>query len=211
VSPRPHIEHIRKPQILTAAAEVIAERGIGATRIADVAERAGTSAGGVLYWFSSKEDLLTQALIRDEEDFNERLTVRLAEVSDPAAKMLAVIDACVEDHDWTLWMELWTRALHDGELRAARQALEDRWRSTVSRVIRAGAQTGVFTPVNSDEAALALAALIDGLAVQVTLGDATLNRGYMRRICIDAAERLLGVELEPLPLSASENGKGAPG
>ncbi|MGZ5356559.1 MAG: helix-turn-helix domain-containing protein, partial [Solirubrobacterales bacterium] len=51
MSPRPQIDHIRRPQILDAAAEVIAERGIAATRIADVAERAGTSAPAVLYWF----------------------------------------------------------------------------------------------------------------------------------------------------------------
>ena len=44
MSPRPQIDHIRKPQLLAAAAEVIAERGFAATRIADVAERAGTSA-----------------------------------------------------------------------------------------------------------------------------------------------------------------------
>ena len=55
MSPRPQIDHIRRPQILDAAAEVIAERGIAATRIADVAERAGTSAPAVLYWFDTKE------------------------------------------------------------------------------------------------------------------------------------------------------------
>jgi AcrR family transcriptional regulator len=48
LSPRPQIDHIRKPQILAAAAEVIAERGLASTRIADVAERAGTSAPAVL-------------------------------------------------------------------------------------------------------------------------------------------------------------------
>ena len=50
MSPRPQIEHIRRPQLLDAAAGVIAERGIASTRIADVAERAGTSPPAVLYW-----------------------------------------------------------------------------------------------------------------------------------------------------------------
>ena len=60
MSPRPQIDHIRKPQILAAAAEVIGERGLASTRIADVAERAGTSPPAVLYWFGSKDDLLTE-------------------------------------------------------------------------------------------------------------------------------------------------------
>jgi AcrR family transcriptional regulator len=34
---------------------VIADRGLASTRIADVAERAGTSAPAVLYWFENKD------------------------------------------------------------------------------------------------------------------------------------------------------------
>ena len=47
MSPRPQIDHIRRPQILEAAVEVICERGLRNTRIADVAERAGTSPSAV--------------------------------------------------------------------------------------------------------------------------------------------------------------------
>ena len=56
------MEHIRKPQILAAAGEVISERGIAATRIADVAVRAGTSPPAVLYWFDDRDKLLNEAL-----------------------------------------------------------------------------------------------------------------------------------------------------
>ena len=62
MSPRPSTAHVRRPAILTAAAEVISERGVQNTRISDVAERAGTSAPGVLYWFPSKDELLAEAL-----------------------------------------------------------------------------------------------------------------------------------------------------
>jgi AcrR family transcriptional regulator len=48
MSPRPQIEHLRRPQLLEAAAAVISERGIASTRIADVAKRAGTSSPAVL-------------------------------------------------------------------------------------------------------------------------------------------------------------------
>src|SRR5262249_50291658 len=65
VSPRPQIDHIRRPQLLRAAADVIVERGLASTRIADVAERAGTSPPAVLYWFRSKDELLAEALTVD--------------------------------------------------------------------------------------------------------------------------------------------------
>jgi AcrR family transcriptional regulator len=38
MSPRPSTAHVRKPAILTTAAEVISERGVQHTRIRDVAE-----------------------------------------------------------------------------------------------------------------------------------------------------------------------------
>ena len=61
MSPRPQVDHIRKPQILNAAGEVIARKGVDATRIADVAEAAGTSPAAVIYWFESRDELLAAA------------------------------------------------------------------------------------------------------------------------------------------------------
>ena len=48
--------------MLRAALEVIAERGFPETRIADVAERAGTSPALVIYYFKTKDNLLTEAM-----------------------------------------------------------------------------------------------------------------------------------------------------
>src|SRR5258708_25943992 len=57
----------RREQMLRAALEVIAERGYADTRIADVAERAGVSPALVIYYFKTKDQLLTAA-IRYYED-----------------------------------------------------------------------------------------------------------------------------------------------
>ena len=50
-----------------SALDVIAERGFADTRIADVAERAGTSPALVIYYFQTKDNLLTEA-VRLAED-----------------------------------------------------------------------------------------------------------------------------------------------
>ncbi len=52
----------RRTQMLEAAIEVIAERGLCDTRIADVADMADLSPALVVYYFGSKETLLTEAL-----------------------------------------------------------------------------------------------------------------------------------------------------
>jgi AcrR family transcriptional regulator len=197
MSPRPQIDHIRKPQLLGAAAEVISERGVEATRIADVAERAGTSPPAVLYWFDSRDELLGEALTFAEDAFYERFSERLAALADPRARLLALIDASASGEDWVLWVELWTRALRDERLREARQRLDDRWRAQIATIIADGVEAGVFADTDPENVALELAALIDGLAVQVTLGDRLVSAALMRAICLDMAGRLLGAELDP--------------
>jgi AcrR family transcriptional regulator len=196
MSPRPQIDHIRKPQLLSAAAEVISERGVEATRIADVAERAGTSPPAVLYWFESRDELLAEALTSAEDAFYERFSERLAELDDPRERLVALIDASVSGEDWVLWVELWTRALRDERLRDARQRLDDRWRAQIAAIVAEGMKAGVFAAADPDRAALELAALIDGLAVQVALGDRRVAPSVMRETCVEVAERVLTTELE---------------
>jgi AcrR family transcriptional regulator len=196
MSPRPQIDHIRKPQLLTAAAEVIAERGMAATRISDIAERAGTSAPAVLYWFDSRDELLAEALTFAEQSFYEELAGRLENHDSASAKLIELISSSGAGDDWALWTELWTRALRDPAMREARQRLDDRWRAQIAEIVGEGQEAGEFAGADPDRVALELAALIDGLAVQVTLGDRVVTAEVMRSTCVEVAERLLETELE---------------
>src|ERR671923_270867 len=75
---RPRLTRQRRMEILEAAVDVIRERGLCETRIADVARRAGASAALVLYYFDSKDRLLTEALTHAEDRFYRGRVVRLA-------------------------------------------------------------------------------------------------------------------------------------
>lgn len=195
MSPRPQIDHLRRPQLLEAAAGVIAERGIASTRIADVAERAGTSAPAVLYWFESKDELLAEALTVDEERFYGQLTEQMTELKRPRDKLRLILEASADECDWTLWIELWTRALRDQSTLGTRRRLDDRWRSQIAEIIRDGQDAGEFGAADPDDVALVLASLIDGLAVQVTLGDPAVTKERMLARLLAIAERLLDAEL----------------
>lgn len=195
MSPRPQIDHVRRPQLLEAAAGVIAERGIAATRIADVAERAGTSAPAVLYWFKSKDELLAEALTVQEERFYGQLTDRMDALESPRDKLRLMLETSADEYDWTLWMELWTRALRDPGSNDARSRLDERWRSQFAEVTREGQETGEFGEADPDDVALVLASLIDGLAVQVTLGDPAVTKARMLACALEMAESLLDCEL----------------
>ncbi|HVX33128.1 MAG TPA: TetR family transcriptional regulator C-terminal domain-containing protein [Solirubrobacterales bacterium] len=196
MSPRPSIDHIRRPQILAAAAEVIAERGVAATRIADVAERCGVSPPALLYWFDSKEQLLAEALTADDDRFYEELEARVDGTAAPGERMVALIEAATENaEDFALWMELWTWALRDAELRAARERFDVRWRAAIEAIVVDGVAAGEFDAADPPRAALAIAALIDGLSAQAALGDPEVSNPRLAETVLASAERLLGAEL----------------
>jgi AcrR family transcriptional regulator len=190
LSPRPTMAHVRRPAILHAAAEVISERGVHGTRISDVAERAGTSAPGVLYWFASKDELLAEALTYADDRFYTDLTAELEELDTAWDRLQRLIGEwpAEGDAETVLWMELWVRALRDPELAATRERLDRRWRDTIADIVRDGQDRGEFAPADADDVALLLGALMDGFAIQLALGDPAVTAEVVRRHCLELAE-----------------------
>jgi AcrR family transcriptional regulator len=186
VSPRPTLAHVRRPAILAAAAQVISERGVIGTRISDVAERAGTSAPNVLYWFASKDELLGEALEFADDRFYAELGEDLESLPSARARLERIIDLWPADGDYetVLWMELWLHALRDAGAKETRERLDRRWRDAIADVVRDGQARGEFGPADADEFALVLAALMDGFAIQIALGDPAVTLAGVREHCL---------------------------
>ena len=196
MSPRPSTGHVRRPAILKAAAEVIAERGVIGTRIADVAERAETSAPGVLYWFATKDELLTEALSFADDRFYAELSDELAQLEGARERLARIVELwpAEGDTETVLWMELWVRALRDPEVAAARERLDMRWRAAIIAVVREGQAAGEFEPVDPEGFALTLGALMDGFAIQLALHDPAVTPDTVREHCMALVEERLGRE-----------------
>jgi AcrR family transcriptional regulator len=194
----------RREAILRAAAQVMGERGVSETRIADIAERAGVSAGLAVYYFASKDRLLAEALTFAENRFYDEMMANLAELSTSRERLVRLIErSCpmLDDEtdyaEWTLWIELWARALRDAGTASQREALDQRWRDTIADIVREGRRNLEFAPVDVDEFVLRLAALIDGLVIQVILGDPSIGPERMRDVVVGMTARELGFEARP--------------
>ena len=193
---KPTYSKERKQEILEGAARVIGERGLCDTRIADIAEQAGTSAALVMYYFESKDRLLTEALTHSEDRFYSQAFNKLTTLPGAREQLTHLIEISIppEADDWPLWIELWSRGLRDPETAKKRAVLDRRWRWTIADVVRTGQRGGEFGDLDADEFSLRLAALIDGLALQVVLQDEEVTSERMRAVCIDFSQRELKVE-----------------
>lgn len=190
----------RRLQVVEAAVEIIGEKGLADTRVADVAERAGLSSGLLLYYFNSKDELLMAGLTHAEDRFYLRVFHELSTLRDAPERLVRLIDLSAPEHvegepmaDWKLWPEMWVRAMRHEHAEAQRQALDRRWRTTIADIVREGQQGGHFDRTcDPEDFAAQLAALIDGLALQVILKDPSITSVKMRQLCIDIAARQLG-------------------
>lgn len=191
---------VRRDQMLAAAAELIAERGFERTRIADVAARIKTSPALVMYYFATKDELLTAALRHSEAAFyrsaEELLTtpgaidVRLAKLVD------MTFDSTTKEEfagAWGLWFELWCQAFKHPQVADDRRELDQQWRDLITRVVQAGIDAGELGATDVEEFAVEWAALLDGLSVQVALDDPQVDVTRAKQIAMDFARRALSL------------------
>jgi AcrR family transcriptional regulator len=207
MSPRPKVDHLRKPQIVAAAAEVIYQRGLQGARIGDIAKRAGTSGPTILYYFDSKDRLFEEVVDQSDREFYGRLTEGQALHERASDKLVHLIEETSRPGgitDYTLWMELWVRARRDRTVRSNYFRLNRRERVLIEDIVREGQQSGEFSPeADPEEFALALSALMDGLGVQVTLGQPDVTAERMVARCLALASCELECELRA---TGSQNG-----
>jgi AcrR family transcriptional regulator len=151
---------------------VLRERGFAKTRISDVAHRLGISAPLVVYHFGSKDALLAEAFAFASRAEIGELNAVAESSRSPIEKLDALLVAGVGPAtrtSWGLWIDSWGEALRSEVLRRTWRQLDDRWRRALERVVADGMASGAFRDGDAAEMASVIAALLDGLGVQVAL------------------------------------------
>jgi AcrR family transcriptional regulator len=200
-APQTEGNEARRRAMLQAAAELISERGFGETRIADVAQRAGTSSGLVIYYFGTRDRLLVDALRYSEEAYYDTATALLTDEKDFRKRLAMLVEwSCVPQLPgevtgaWGLWLDLWSTALRHPEVREARTELDARWRDLVERVVSEGVESGdVDGGIDQRRFALTFSVLLDGLSTQVALSDDEITSDVAHDIAMEYAEQHLGL------------------
>ena len=189
----------RRRRILAAAVDVLRDRGYAGTRVADIADAAGTSSGLVLYHFQSLEGALGEALTGLEDEFYASLEQDLEATVGPRERLRRMAWLAAGSGpavgDWALWLEIWVRALRHEPARATREQLDRRWRGVLRQAIEDGVRAGAFHPADVDETTVRLASLMDGLAIQLALGDPGMTAERMADLWLAGASLELGTDL----------------
>jgi AcrR family transcriptional regulator len=190
----------RRDQMLAAAATLIAERGFGDTRIADVAQRVGASPALVIYYFGTKDSLLTEALRWSERSFYAATEEMLRTTPTIRRRLETLVEwTLVSDvqasltSDWGLWFDLWAQAFRKPEVKKDRAELDAQWRDLIARVVRSAIDDGEIDGIDVESFSIMWASLLDGLVVQVALEDPVVDLSRARQVALDVAFKELGL------------------
>jgi AcrR family transcriptional regulator len=194
-----------RERILDAACDLIAAEGIDDVRIARVAVKAGASTALVHHYFSTREELLEQALLHsfqlaaddrfgeDEPADGETATEALAR-----AIRTSLPEPGEPEREWVLWVELWLRAVREPKLQPVAAVLYARYRAWLAVLIQAGMDAGEFDSEDAGEVADHAMALLDGFGLRALLRDPAMNLERARRTVAELLGADLGVDPEEL-------------
>ncbi|HEX6872199.1 MAG TPA: TetR/AcrR family transcriptional regulator [Micromonosporaceae bacterium] len=183
--------------LLRTACDVIVDRGLANTRTADVAAAAGVSQALLFYHFETKDQLLARAFAwAAEQDLNRLETVVGSQASpiDKLRKILKWYAPTGTSKSWAMWIDCWAESQRVPDLERTSRRLDLRWKDAITEVILAGVKDGDFDCPDPSASAWRIVALIDGLAVQVTVHPRIITRKQLAEWVRLGAARELNIE-----------------
>jgi len=187
-------------RILEAACDLIAADGIDEVRIARVARRAGASTALVHHYFSTREELLEQALIHSfEQAGDERFGEQVGNEETATQALARGIGECLplpggQEREWVLWVELWLRAVREPELRPVAARLYERYRRWMAALVQAGVKSGEFrSGIDVERVADVAMALLDGAGVRALIRDPEMGVDEARALVAERLAAELGI------------------
>ncbi|MEM7670570.1 MAG: TetR family transcriptional regulator C-terminal domain-containing protein [Pseudomonadota bacterium] len=171
----------RRTQLIEATLDAIAEKGLTAVTLADVADTAGLSRGIVNFHFVSKEKLLYATLthLSDEYDRNWHDGM-IAAGPDAVDRMHALISADLaeticEPRKLAAWFGFFGAAASRPDYRDLCWARDDAYLNVLEDVCRA-LDTEAGYGIDPSKTAMAIYAMQEGLWLRLMLGSAELRR-----------------------------------
>lgn len=180
-----HPTEVRRPLIVEAARSVIADRGLFATTMRDIAAAGGVSLGTVTYHFSGIAEILAEVLSGEMEALYAPLVAAAAATPDGRAALHALIDGFLASsprarQHWVLWLDFWALSAHDAGYASRQAAYYQRWQQDVAAIFERGMTDGTLRVDATGEAVTEFMAVFDGMASQAYLPGADIGPAEAR-------------------------------
>jgi betaine-aldehyde dehydrogenase len=167
--PRDELEETRRAQLIEVTIDSLADVGYVGTTLAQIARRAGVSAGLVAHYFGDKDGLLEAAFRTLSRGIATRVRAALAIAGTPRGRVQAVIDVNLAPEEFdrrtgTAWLAFWGQVLHVEGLKRVQAAYQRRMLSNLRSDLRS-----MIPGEEARSLAAMIAAMIDGVWLRAAL------------------------------------------
>jgi AcrR family transcriptional regulator len=160
----------RRRQVVAVASRLIAEAGLDAVTVRDVANAADCSTAIVSHYFHNKKELLFLTYQASIDQATERCDAALGADGLDLRAYFAEIMPLDEERliEWKIWVAFWAKAVADPDIAAAQRDCVRRTRGNIAKVLNRLHASGALVPdlALADETRRLLV-MIMGMAVQV--------------------------------------------
>lgn len=186
--PDPELADRRREALVKAGYAEILEKGVQGTTIDSVVERAGSSKGGALYYFPTKEDLLFGVLEWLLEQVNRTLDEVAHGQASPRARLATELEVLFHSTEvnrklYLVLFDFVPLGARTERFRALFASFLERCRRRDMAIVEEGVRQRVFRRVRPEDASATIRALVDGYCLQWLMGPDTVSIEVYRDRC----------------------------
>lgn len=169
-----------RERILQAALTCFSNKGYHQTTTDEIVAASGLGKGTLYRYFENKQDLFMSLIDWFMFEIDEEMAHAWTAEMPAADKIRAMVQVFLDEAEqltpfFKLTLDFWAQTLESERLQRTFSAWLQRYQARFVPIIEAGMAGGEFRPVNAEQAALGLIAMVDAVGLYKTLLEAEID------------------------------------
>ncbi|MCK4753631.1 MAG: TetR/AcrR family transcriptional regulator [Calditrichia bacterium] len=175
----------KKMEILHAAMQVFAQKGVVKSKIIDIATTAGVGKGTIYEYFRSKEEIFTSAYTYFFQTMESMVQEALSKEDDPLKQLELILTISLDafrhmgEEFADIMMEFWAEGIRNKNLDILDainlKGVYSNYRKMIQQILKKGIEKGMFKPMDTKLTASVLIGALDGIMLQWIMDRKAIN------------------------------------
>lgn len=186
----------KKMEILNAAMQVFAQKGVVKTKIIDIATTAGVGKGTIYEYFRSKEEIFTSAYNYFFKTMESMLQEALSKEDDPLKQLELILTISLDafmhigEEFADIMMEFWAEGIRNKNQDILDtinlKGVYSNYRKMIQKILKKGIEKGMFKPMDTKSTASVLIGTLDGIMLQWIMDRKAINLRKVSVVLLDS-------------------------
>jgi AcrR family transcriptional regulator len=166
----------KKMEILHAAMQVFAQKGVVKTKMIDIAMIAGVGKGTIYEYFRSKEEIFTSAYQYFFRTMESMVSSALSKENDPLKQLELIMTISLDafmhigDEFADIMMDFWAEGIRNKNQAVLNaidlKGLYANYREMIQKILKRGIKDGIFKQIDTESASAVFIGAFDGIMLQ---------------------------------------------